>query len=631
MQDIFSFEPDEKTKAEIVSKCTEDKNMGEADTTTLRNTGVEMWQLYNNFRSTKGRISKIISGLPFAFTENALASLFKELISVDQYSLVDVQPANSKTPIENAFRMKVLINNQLYKSGFIRSMLDFVTQSLVVGYSPAKVVPSVKKNFLLEDYMDEKGDMRKREVGKDIKHPDFIPIDIFNLYPAPLPYSHSVEDMEYMITESWLPKSYFQQRKNVFFDTDKIENDSETNELAGYKGGKENQGIAKRVRYWERWGLYEYNGEVREYIMGIANKNQVIRFGRNPYNHQRKPFVMAQNFPIPFTPYGRGEFEPIKNSIYQVEDLTNSVMDNVANLVHSMWTVIEGTNLAQEERIYSDAGKIFVVGAHNDIAPMQQSKNDISQSASWMISYLQSQAQFTLGIGDYGMGATPKRKEAVGTVLAIQRAIATKYAKKMYLMIQVIGQQVAQFYSDYNQQYYNSDEEYLFKGGLPKGIDINSKEISEGLYATNIDKEGITGDFIFTFNVDPQRLQEEVIRQQLQTLYMFLVKNQVAGVRTDQLLKQIFYTYPVRNLDKVIGNVTYSPNELVEVLQLLTESGYQILDPKGRPLGQSQTGQGGGRPSEELNPNKLPRATDAVRMNQGVNQLGQSNPGVQNR
>ena len=592
----------------------------------------EQWRLYNGYLQTRRSLSKLIVGLPFAFVDNSASALFKEISMIGSENLINVLPANSKTKPENAFKMKVLINNQLYRANFVRKALDFIIHGLVTGTAPAKIPLRVdiknlirRKNTWNAMAQSDWYKATEEYTTRRLK-PDFVPLDfIVNTYPSALPQSSDVQELDYMITEDWQNKDYFTDRKDTYFNMKGVVEEDMINEFLGYKGGKEAHGISKKVRYWERHGRYKQKGKVYNYIIGVTNKTNLVRFERNQSFSQKIPFVMGSNFVTPFLPYGRGENEPIKNTIYQLNDLENAMQDNVNNLVHSMWTVLSGSPLANKERIYSDAGAVLIVNRHDEIAPLQQNRNDIVQSAGWMMNNLKADAQFTIGSNDASMGTTPKRKEAVGAILAMQRVAAAKYAKKMYTLLQQPGTEVAQFFGEYNQQWITEPIEVPYRGTLDRTMSrlVTPNQISQDVMGIDITPDDLEGEFIYIFNIDVMRLQEEVLRQQLQNLYMFLQKQNVVGVDLRELLKNILYTYPLRNLDKIMQPVILTPNEIKLAIQTLMEAGWGLTDPSGNPIDQAESGQMGGRPEMELNPKKMPRATNSSDIQKGATQKGQ--------
>jgi hypothetical protein len=622
----------------IVEQVVEEKAASENDTYQLRENIKEQWRLYNGFRTQKRTLSKLICGLPFAFVENGTAALFKEVLGITEDNLVSVYPANSSTPLENAFKMKVLINNQMCRTKFRRKILDHIQQGMIAGTAPwkAPMVTDVKylfeRNSFWEALAPSNWFKDTKEVCKRSQSPEFNPIDIFNFFPAPLLSSFETDKMEYIIDEEWLPLNYFEDRKdNSFFNIGEGIEENQINEKVGDKGWKDSLGTIKRVRYWERWGTFKHDGKTREYVIGIANKNTLVRFNRNVFYKQRKPYGMGSNFSMPFSPWGRGENEPIKNNIYQLDDLTNSIQDNINTLVHAAFTVLQGSPLANRERLFTEPGGLFVVRNHNDIQPLINQRNDIVQSALWMVNKLQNDAQFTIGASDFSMGITPDRKEAVGVVAAVQRVSAVKYAKKMYLLLQTTGEETARFFGDYNQQFVTEPVYVPYGGMVDKAMlaSTGAEEISPGKYEFEISPKDLQGEFIYVFNVDLMKLQEEVLRQQLQSLYMFLEQNGVVGLDLGLMLKEILHSYPIRNLDKIVSPTVLTSTEIKQTLITLSEAGYKIMDPKGNIIGEPLTGQNGGRPAEGFNPRKAPAATDEAGVRKGVMQTGQENPGRQ--
>ncbi|MDD5354926.1 MAG: hypothetical protein PHY56_00055 [Candidatus Omnitrophica bacterium] len=558
--------------------------------------------------------------------------MFKELLS-GGINLVNVKPADSKTPALNAFKMQVLINSQFYKTNVVRKTLDFSTQGIVAGWTPAKIPIVSDSRWLLKrkNLWDTLAPANwfKDQVEYQLKSvkPDFVPYDAFNVYPAPLPTSYDVDEMPWIISEDWLPLEYFKSRDNTYFNIDEKLEEVHFNTQLGYTGNKENQGSLKKVKYWERCGTFKGPGGWREYIIGVGAGNKLVRFERNRTFKQKKPYAFGCNFAIPFNPYGKGEFEPIKNNIYQIDDLQNAVMDNIGNLVHSAYTVLQGSPLAKLTNLMTEAGALFKVNKHEDLRPLQTQNNDIVQSAWRMMDKLQGDSQFTIGTSNWSMGADPERREAVGNVLAIQRVASSKYAKKMYLLIDDPLRRVAEFYGDYNQQFVTEMVDVVYRGPRDKNFkdqikDIPGSEVlNEEMGIVSINPNELQGEFIYTINLDLMKMEQEVLRQQLQNLFKFLYELQSEDVDLSEFLREILYMYPIRNLDRIIRPPDFAANQIKSVLRTLGQNGYRIIDPSGKEMGSPGSGQNGG-PNASATTGQ-PTATNGAGVRKGVMQNGQ--------
>ncbi len=95
------------------------------------------------------------------------------------------------------------------------------------------------------------------------------------------------------------------------------------------------------VKLLHRWGKWDLDGDgfKEETHIVIANDSVIIRAVSNPYEHQKRPLIKGNLFPVPNEWYGMGFVEPAIPAISELNTLHNQHLDMNNLIINRMWKV----------------------------------------------------------------------------------------------------------------------------------------------------------------------------------------------------------------------------------------------------------------------------------------------------
>lgn len=168
------------------------------------------------------------------------------------------------------------------------------------------------------------------------------------------------------------------------------------NYIVGNNTGKDSK--AKKAILWEYWGEYpNEDGEMEPHIITILNKKWVIRKEKNPYPHERPPFIAVTDIVLPHEPIGIGEIEPLVSLQYELNDTRNQRMDNVTLAMNRMWIVGTAADVIDKELV-SQPGGIIRAADPSQVVPVITP--DMTKSAYNEESLIKGDIQLASGVSD---------------------------------------------------------------------------------------------------------------------------------------------------------------------------------------------------------------------------------------
>jgi len=623
-------EPSISEKEKALSFVRQFHTDSESDYAEYKTNHLKYYKAYHSYRNASKYKTRANLFIPyvFAFIENAQAQAMEEYINAPIDGDIVTLHAEEGSSDEKAYLKTKIINKQLRQMDFVRKLLDANKQGLITGSTAGKVYINDKIRyiidsggwtldpaFLLPQNLLNPKKWNKENVWKETpprerkiidNFPTFDPQDVLDMRVQAASPDYDIQSNAVEFCK-WMPLGYLESHPEIYFDVDKAGEEEYKPSEEENRGTSTPQGKREMVFLQEWWGEYEYaEGERRQWLIVVANDSVVVRYERNPFWHQMIPAVWSVDTPVPFSLYGKGEVEPIFNLQMQLNDLVNHSMDAVNLLVHPMYKMLTTSGLTNTE-IMAEAGKVITLNRMEEMESFV--RQDISRGIMYMMGDLKQNMQFTLSASEPVMGMSPVRQEAATTIIALQRAAGRRYAIKSWLLARYLVAQTVYHLIWLNRQF--------FRKPYPFSYTAKNGEKRETIIEPSI----WDGEDEVSVNVDPLRLNEEVLRQQLINFYMFLEKNQVMGINKTEFLKKILRTFSeVRNLDKIVQPVKVTPELIREVATFLSKSGMGevVLNP--------ELAEGGGSvPGGGFNPRQAPRATTSGGVLKGVQQLGNQN------
>jgi len=224
----------------------------------------------------------------------------------------------------------------------------------------------------------------------------------------------------------------------------------------------------KKIEVLEYWGLYEIDGEEKECLIVVANKDTLIRAEVNPYIHQRKPFIKLMDIEDIASFPGIGEIEQLASLQYELNDVRNQRMDNVTLILNRMWKVNKNAGV-DEEDLESRAGNVIHTDNMAGIEALETP--DVTASAYNEEVVIKDDMETVSGINDYakGSGSEAKNETATGIML-LQEASSSRLKYKLDNLedsLKEFGEQLLAL----NQQYIDKPTKIRIVGeGMAKWI-----------------------------------------------------------------------------------------------------------------------------------------------------------------
>ena len=137
----------------------------------------------------------------------------------------------------------------------------------------------------------------------------------------------------------------------------------------------------KSVEMFELWIDFDYEGDGKKVpcVIAIAN-GVVIRVQKNPFWHQRKPYVICPFIPLKDEPWGIGLCELTYYDQAIMNDLYNQMLDDATFTLHNMWTRKIGCPTLKSQ-LRAAPNRVFEVRNKDDITPLPTAGGAIMQTA----------------------------------------------------------------------------------------------------------------------------------------------------------------------------------------------------------------------------------------------------------
>lgn len=236
--------------------------------------------------------------------------------------------------VENSDAYTDLLKFQFYKSDMEDVIEELVKETLIYGSGWVKV------------YWED--NQPKAEVA-----------DIFDVFPDPK--ARSDKELKYVIHR--LERDIEDLKSNPNYDQKAIK-ELETLESSASDTQEQSfrnsiTGVTSKDSTRKRFEVLEYHGYFNDKIYIITTVgNILLRADESPY--KCIPFILVNDHKVPHELYGIGEIQPIESLQNELNDIRNQRMDNVKLRINSMWKVLPGGALFDDELVSRPGGIIHV-------------------------------------------------------------------------------------------------------------------------------------------------------------------------------------------------------------------------------------------------------------------------------
>ena len=312
------------------------------------------------------------------------------------------------------------VSNKMLESNFRSHYETFLRQLLITGnsvmalpwrYETIKWKKNVKVNVPVMDEftlnIDEQTTWIVEEQEKTVMNrPDFETLDMFECFLDPVAADPNQSAFIRRIIKS---KAEVVNLINQGFYTgvdpyDVIESKPYSASDSNQDSVRMMQGVnvTPQSRLMEQVAIYEYWGDIHlenesyHDVVATVMGEYLLRFEPNPY-WAGKPFVIGTAVNITQTPYGVGCIQPSMGLLHELNIITNQRLDNQELSINSMWT-LKADGVLQAEEVYSEPGKVFLVGEHTDIQPVQSLQQ-------WNVTYQETEVLEKFIDKNFGTGA----------------------------------------------------------------------------------------------------------------------------------------------------------------------------------------------------------------------------------
>lgn len=632
--------------SEVKAAIDKHHNAAEESFSPERDNILKYWRCYNSYRNPElyRTQSNLFIPLVYSFIQNAMAQALQETLTAPlDYDYITLRADYGSSEYKAFLKTKVL-NRQMRRMKYPRRAMEFSLQGMVAGSSCAKMFVDdtpkyvftsggwkLNPSFLQSPFefvaQGAKEDMWIEEPPKEKKiFDDFPAMDVQDILEVRVQACPPNWDLQSNAVEfcKWLPLSYVKEHSDIYHNTDKIEGKAYTP-----SGEDKNTGVpppegsrADQVFIRELWHSKKISEREWRPWLSVDANGIPIRSERNPFWHQSVPGIWGVPTLRPFSLYGESEVKPVFGMQMYFNDIINNAVDNINLQANQMYTLLTSAGLNISE-IMAEPGKVITLNKDGELKPLIHP--NISRDVPWITGMLQSLMQFTLSANNAIMGASANRQEAATTIVNMMRQAGIRYAMKSYLLVRAAMVEMIEHMIWLNRQYFRKPYVFTYR-------DENGQIVEE-----IIEPDLWEGTDEVIINLDPLRMNEEVVRGQLMNVFMFLERNKVLNVDKTEMLKQVlrsFSEFP--NLYKIVKKGPMTLDQVMNVLSFLDQGGSKVaLSPQtqaqlgitGGP-GPSNTGAGpGGANKGGFNPRTSPRATNPADVRKGMVQVGQANAG----
>lgn len=501
----------------IINRFNNSKNFQ----TPLFNKYIQYYKLYRSIRDSnmqnyRGRARLFV---PYVF--QTIETIMPRLVGGKPK--IECIPREA-SDMENASVFSKLVDYQWDQMEMKKKIKDWVKQGLLYGNSVLKLT---------------------WKYDKDYDGPCAEVCDNFDIYVDP--DAESLKSANYVIhrlernidklksdPKYKLPKELETETSQ---DTYKIQRD------ATMGMSKPSNKDKKLVELLEYWGLYDFGEGLVPALIVVANRKYIIRAQKNPYHHQRKPFIDFVDMQMPNERAAIGEVEQLESLQYELNDVRNQRMDNVTLILNRMWKVAKGADV-DESDLVSQAGQIVHCGDINGVAVIDTP--DVTQSSYNEESLIKSDMQQASGVTDYskgggsgGKGNTTLGNETATGIMLLQEAGNARFKFKL--------DNLEDSLKEFGEQLIALDQQFVKQEMVVRIVG------EQGTTYIKMSPKDIKGNYdIIVEAGSTQPMSKSVRRAEARELLVTLAPiAQAAGINLKYLVKYLLKTYDLADSDEI--------------------------------------------------------------------------------
>lgn len=261
-----------------------------------------------------------------------------------------------------------LLAGQLQKARFFRKFIDFGKQLMLYGTSHFFVYWKVRREWVWTRTKVERPRTilgvplpfstteyeKKLEYKVVERRPEIEVLPIENVFPDPdCPDQENARGV-YVVKYTTLEDLQAQSKGKypVYANVDKLAEmgggqsekqqfTTQKESIRGVSAASPDSSKTKQVELITYWGREDLDGDgiPEEVQIVIANRSVLLKASRNPFDHQMRPVVSCQMFPVPHEPFGMGLVEPVIPMIHELVTIRNQHLDMNNLIINRMWKV----------------------------------------------------------------------------------------------------------------------------------------------------------------------------------------------------------------------------------------------------------------------------------------------------
>ncbi|MBX2861186.1 MAG: hypothetical protein KTR14_08120 [Vampirovibrio sp.] len=427
--DIPGILKNAEKRQEIVGQVVTAFEKGKEARADKERTWLRCWKAYNMFvdrsiyRKQPWR-SKLTVGWSYEAVESAVNEL-RELLLPSGTDFFGIQPviAGHDTQQVNADVMDKYLKYTLKNAGFMSVFPLFLKQAAITGNSAMKVYWKTDTRTMTQRQVLPDGTVVTEQATVpvfDAPYVEVLDMQDFVLWPA-------TGNLDKAMCVHRLFKSLDEIQGNPLYkntadlEPEGVSPAADTNNTLK-KAVNETFGIqdsfeeTDNVELLEAWGDFCINGKkYRNYVVTVANRQQLIRFQPNPYDYGMKPFVFGTLRPVPGQIYGIGIIEPALNIQAMGSTITNMILDEAKLKIHGVYKY-EPDGVFNPDEFTARPGGCFPVG---NVQNLQAVNPNVHMNVGFSeLSNLKSEFEQLTGVtqfskGGHSLGSSRTAREAI--------------------------------------------------------------------------------------------------------------------------------------------------------------------------------------------------------------------------
>lgn len=477
--------------------------------------------------------AKIVLPIVFQIIESAVPKMVTVVFGQPQW--FSARSRSSQNPVSNEELRahEELLRYQLDMVGYFQKFVDFFKGLFMYGTAYVYIYWKVKREWVYErtakrEDLSAFGQVieenrltwtKKLEYKVIERRPEIEILPIEDVYPDPdarteessegffIASSISLSALEEQSKGDYRVYDNFDKVKEMSSESSRYEDQQFKQDKRSIRGtGQPTRGMkSNNIELLTFWGREDLDGDgIKEEVQLVfANRKVLIRAVRNPFEHQKRPLIKGNLFPVAHEWWGMGLIEPVIGLINELITIRRQNLDMNNLIINRMWKVHALADVDVDTLVSSPNG-IIVTGDMDGIEPIGQ--DPIPVSPLQMSEMIQS---------DIENATTPKSiqgspssgslgRTAKGAQLIISQALE-KFGMGAKLVEETVIKRVLVMMKQLNEQFLDSDEVLqTFYGNVLQG---------------RLTPEQIRADLSFELLGISETIQKEATINQLTTFY----------------------------------------------------------------------------------------------------------------